>query len=151
VSAAAKNLYVFRFRLQPAYVCRALYWEFVLQEASVTCSRDILSVIAEVDPADDLRPHLLVAKRIGAAVLDAHAYVGFPDHPALDLHSEGWVEIQGGAGLRPVVGYSDPSIEVEPLSREAPENGPFFGVPGVLSHVRTRAGLGTALADFRAA
>jgi hypothetical protein len=82
--------------------------------------------------------------------MDAHAYLGYPAHAAIELQSEGWVEVMGGAGHRAVVGYSDPSTPADPLSFSADENTPFFASPPLLERVRHVDGLGVALADFRA-
>jgi hypothetical protein len=144
-----QSLYVFRFRLFPAYACRTLYWEIELPEAHVACSRDILSVVVRSERID-VRPLLLAAKRIGGMVLDAHAFLGYPTDDALELQSEGWVELVAGAGHRIMVGYSDQSIAADPLDFSSDKNTPFSSPPSYWISLGRADGLGAALADFRA-
>jgi hypothetical protein len=147
-----KSLFVFRFRLSPTYACRRFYWDMAFAGAKVACSRDILSVVMDAHRTD-VNQLILTAKRIGAAILDAHAYMGYPQYPALELVSEGWVEVLGAEGSEIMVGYSDPSTSMDPLSFEADENVPFWEIRrGFYERAVSMVdGLGAALADFRAA
>jgi len=146
-----ESLFLFRFRLFPAYFCRNLYfWGVGPAWADFTCSRDLLAVRIEESPGD-VRPLLIRAKTLASALLDFHAYLGFGTAPALDVLSEGWIEIAGGAGLAMTVGYSEPSLEAEPLDRNHQDNRPFLETSPLFVQARATPGLGAVLHDFRVA
>ncbi len=146
-----RSLFLFRFRLFPAYFCRNLsFWGVGPPRAQFVCTRDSLGVEIEEEPGD-VRPLLMRAKTFASAFIDVHAYLSFETGPALDVLSEGWIEIKRGGGLEMIVGYSEPSLEGEPLDRDHPDNQPFLDSTGLFNRVFETPGLGAVLADFRAA
>jgi hypothetical protein len=146
-----QNLFVFRFRFLPTHLCRNLYfWEVGVAEAQFLCTRDLLSVSFAAAKGDAV-PLLTRAKTLATALVDAHAYLSFPDKPALDVISEGWVEVTGGEGLRLIVGYADSSLSVDPLNHLHEDNVGFASASPQLVRMLEVPGLAAALADFRAA
>lgn len=73
-----QNLFVFRFRLLPAHLCRNLYfWDVGVGDAQFLCTRDLLSVSFAASSGDAI-PLLTRAKTLATALVDAHAYLSFP-------------------------------------------------------------------------
>jgi hypothetical protein len=147
----AQSTFLFRFRLQPWYLCQNIYFDSWGEEASpFVCMRDLLNVCLLAEHTE-IGALLMRAKLLATTLIDVHAYYSFPLGPALDVTSESWVEMKTVAERAPVIGYSDPSLVGLPLHRDHPDNQPFKQGAALLWRALETPGLGVCLQDFRAA
>lgn len=149
--AKADSLILFRFRLMPPQACLNLNFDRLgVGPAGIVCTRDVLGVQLMV-PDGKFDGSLLLAKRLGATLLDVHSYCSFPNLQPIDLMAESWFEVVGSGPRDTVFGYADSSLDLVPLRSDHPDNGPFRQAVGVLPLLEGEPSLGAAFADFRVA
>jgi hypothetical protein len=149
--AELPSRYLCRFRLFPAHLCRNLCFRVSASDFVAFCTRDLLTIEVLAVPGD-VRPLLLRADAHASMLLDAATYYRPDNRQALDLTPEGWVEVKNADAAPVTVGYSDRSLEDDPISADHPDNTPFTRAQvELLPLLESTAGLAAALADFRIA
>ena len=144
------SMFMFEFRLLPQQSCAGVVADrLAIGKWKIVCVGDLLQ-LSTLQHNTGFDALLAEAQGVAAAVVDAHAYLGYPGNQALDLEPQTWHEIfntpERGAMLGRLYPASSSSRarneEASGLLRRCVE---FLGIGHVANH------LAPALADFRIA
>jgi hypothetical protein len=149
----ATTLSFFQFQLFPWEGCLNVAPREIVfpQHFRGFCTRDRLTLFLSHPHADRDNAKewaLLLAE----SFVSAHAFLGYPKHPALDLKPLGGLEVQDIPGQHLVRGtYRDDSLEQVPLDSNHLDNVPFQEAAALLREFSENEYLLFALYSFRIA